>query len=104
MNNQKITILYERLSVEDDRDTESQSIQNQRAILQEYAESNGLTPYKHICDDGYSGTNWLRPGWQEVLAMVDAGEVACICVKDLSRMSKDYLHAGLDRQTFLKKV
>jgi len=106
MNNQdkqKLTILYERLSVEDDRDTESQSIENQRAILQEYAERNGLTPFRHICDDGYSGTNWLRPGWQEVLSMVDAGEVACICIKDLSRMSRDYLHAGLDRQTFLEK-
>jgi DNA invertase Pin-like site-specific DNA recombinase len=102
-NNPKITILYERLSVEDDRDTESQSIENQRAILQEYAERNGLTPYRHICDDGYSGTNWLRPGWQEVLSLVDAGVVACICVKDLSRMSRDYLHAGLDRQTFLEK-
>jgi DNA invertase Pin-like site-specific DNA recombinase len=106
MNNQdkqKLTILYERLSVEDDRDTESQSIENQRAILQEYAERNGLTPFRHICDDGYSGTNWLRPGWQEVLSMVDAGEAACICIKDLSRMSRDYLHAGLDRQTFLEK-
>ena len=100
---QKLTILYERLSVEDDRDAESQSIENQREILQEYAERNGLTPYRHICDDGYSGTNWLRPGWQEVLSMVDAGEVACICIKDLSRMSRDYLHAGLDRQTFLEK-
>ena len=101
--NSKTTILYERLSVEDDRDTESQSIENQRAILQEYAERNGFTPYVHISDDGYSGTNWLRPGWQKVLTMVDAGEVACICIKDLSRMSRDYLHAGLDRQTFLEK-
>ncbi len=103
MNNQKVTILYERLSVEDDRDTESQSIENQRNILQDYAERNGFVPFIHICDDGFSGTNWLRPGWQRVLSMVDAGEVACICIKDLSRMSRDYLHAGLDRQTFLEK-
>ena len=101
--NQKLTILYERLSVEDDRDAESQSIENQRAILQEYAKRNGLTPYIHVCDDGYSGTDWMRPGWQKVLSMVYAGEAACICIKDLSRMSRDYLRAGLDRQTFLEK-
>jgi len=103
MNKQKVTILYERLSVEDDRDADSQSIENQRNLLQEYAERNGLAPFIHVCDDGFSGTNWLRPGWQKVLSMVDAGEVACVCIKDLSRMSRDYLRAGLDRQTFHEK-
>jgi DNA invertase Pin-like site-specific DNA recombinase len=72
-------------------------------MLEEYAERNGLVPFLHIQDDGFSGTNWSRPGWQEVLAKVDADEVACICVKDLSRMSRDYLRAGLDRALFREK-
>ena len=62
MDKQKLTILYERLSVEDDRDSESNSIQNQRTQLEEYAERNNLKPYIHLSDDGYSGTGWNRPG------------------------------------------
>jgi len=103
MNTQKCTILYSRLSRDDGEDNVSNSIKNQRAMLEEYAERNGLVPFLHIQDDGYSGTNWNRPGWQEVLAKVEAGEVVCICVKDLSRMSRDYLRAGLDRELFREK-
>ena len=102
MNN-KITILYERLSKDDELQGPSNSIKNQRALLEEYAERNGLVPYRHIQDDGWSGTVWDRPGWQEVLSLVEAGEVACICIKDLSRMSRDYLRAGLDREFFQSK-
>ena len=100
MNKQKLTILYERLSRDDGEDAVSNSILTQRALLEEYAERNGLKPYLHIQDDGWSGTRWDRPGWQDVLAKVEAGDVACICVKDLSRMSRDYLRAGLDREFF----
>jgi DNA invertase Pin-like site-specific DNA recombinase len=103
MNKQTYTILYERLSRDDGEDSSSNSIKNQRAMLEEYAERNGLVPFLHIQDDGFSGTNWSRPGWQEVLAKVDANEVFCICVKDLSRMSRDYLKAGLDREFFREK-
>ena len=96
MNQQKLTILYERLSRDDGEDGVSNSILNQRQLLEEYANRNGLVPFRHIQDDGYSGTNWKRPGWQEVLAMVEADEVSCICVKDISRMSRDYLRAVYD--------
>jgi len=103
MSNAKTTILYERLSVEDDRDTESNSILNQRALLEEYAERNGLTPYIHVSDDGYSGTNWNRPGWQELMAKIEAGEVANLLVKDSSRIGRDHLRVGLFRETCFEK-
>ncbi|MCL1882195.1 MAG: DUF4368 domain-containing protein [Defluviitaleaceae bacterium] len=98
MNNQKITILYERLSVEDDRDTESNSILNQRILLEEYAEKNGFTPYVHISDDGYRGSDWSRPGWQELLAKIETGNVANMLVKDSSRLGRDHLRVGLFRE------
>jgi len=103
VSKQKYTILYERLSRDDGEDSVSNSIKNQRAMLEEYVKRNGLVPFRHIQDDGFSGTNWGKPGWQEVLAKVEADEVSCICVKDLSRISRDYLHAGLDRELFRDK-
>ena len=103
MNNTKLTYLYERLSVEDDRDTESNSILNQRALLEEYAERNGFTPYVHVSDDGYSGTNWNRPGWQELTSKIEAGEVANILVKDSSRIGRDHLRVGLFREMCFDK-
>jgi len=95
--------LYERLSVEDDRDTESQSIENQRVILEDYAERNGFSPFVHISDDGYSGTNWQRPGWNEVIAKVESGGVANLLVKDSSRIGRDFLRVGLYRELFREK-
>ena len=82
MNKQKITILYERLSRDDELQGPSNSILNQKLQLEEYAKANGLTPYIHIDDDGYSGTNWNRPGWQELIAKVEADEVSCIVMKE----------------------
>jgi len=103
MNNQKITILYERLSLEDDRDGDSNSIINQRALLEEYAERNGFTPYVHVSDDGYSGTNWKRPGWQELMAKIESGEMANLLVKDSSRLGRDHLRVGLFRELLAEK-
>lgn len=103
MNKQKVTILYERLSVDDDREGESNSIINQRRMLEDYAERNGLVPYLHICDDGYSGTRWDRPGWQELITKIEAGEVSCLCIKDGSRLGRDYLRVGLYREMFREK-
>ncbi len=96
--NQKVTILYERLSRDDDLQGSSNSILNQRQLLEDYAERNGLVPFLHIEDDGYTGTNWNRPGWQELIAKVEADEVACICIKDSSRLGRDYLRVGLFRE------
>ena len=84
MNKQKLTILYERLSVDDDRDGESGSIQNQKMLLEAYAERNGLTPYRHEFDDGYSGTAWDRPGWQKVIEEIEAGRVQNLVIKNLT--------------------
>jgi DNA invertase Pin-like site-specific DNA recombinase len=102
MNN-KITILYSRLSRDDEQQGPSNSIVNQKQLLQEYAERNSLVPYIHIEDDGYSGTNWDRPGWQELITKVEADEVYCICIKDSSRLGRDYLRAGLYRELFHEK-
>ena len=86
MNTHKLTILYERLSVDDDRDGESGSIQNQKILLESYAERNGLTPFIHVCDDGYSGTGWDRPGWQKVIEEIEAGRVKNLVCKNLDRL------------------
>jgi len=99
----KITVLYARLSQDDELQGPSNSIVNQQQLLEDYAERHVLTPYVHIEDDGYSGTRWDRPGWQELITKVEAGEVACICIKDGSRLGRDYLRVGLYRELFCEK-
>lgn len=101
--NTKLTILYERLSRDDELQGPSNSILNQRQLLEDYAERSNLTPYLHIHDDGYSGTNWDRPGWQELIARIEADEVGCLVIKDSSRMGRDYLRVGLYREMFREK-
>lgn len=101
--NRKVTILYERLSRDDELSGESNSITTQKKILQDFAERNNLKPYLHLCDDGWSGTRWDRPGWQELIAKVEADEVACICIKDGSRLGRDYLRVGLYREMFRER-
>ena len=94
MNQQLITALYCRLSIEDDNDGDSNSIQNQRLLLSTYANEQKFPNQRFFVDDGYTGTNFNRPAMQELLALVDAGEVGIICVKDLSRFGRDYLTVG----------
>jgi len=96
----KYTILYERLSRDDGEDGVSNSIQNQRQFLEDYAERNNLMPFRHIQDDGWSGTRWDRPGWSELMSEVDAGNVSAIVVKNLDRMGRDYLRVGLYMEQF----
>ena len=103
MKKKKVTILYERLSKDDELQGPSNSILNQQQLLEEYAERNGLVPYVHIQDDGYSGTNWNRPGWQKLIAMVEDDEVHCIVIKDGTRLGRDYLRAGLYREMFRER-
>ena len=95
MSNQKLTILYERLSREDERENESVSIENQKAFLEDYAIKNGFTNYIHITDDGWSGTRWDRPGFLQMMDKVDSGVVGQICIKDMSRLGRDHLRVGL---------
>ena len=91
---QKITILYCRLSNEDKLEGESNSIQNQRELLTKYAHDHGYTNLKILVDDGYTGTNFQRPGVQEGFELVKQGLVGCWLCKDLSRFGRDYLTVG----------
>jgi len=90
----KITALYCRLSQEDELSGESMSIQNQRKILQEYADNNHLFNTKFFIDDGVSGVSFERKGLQDMLREVEAGNVSTVVVKDLSRLGRDYLKTG----------
>ena len=90
----KITALYERLSRDDEQAGESNSIQNQKKYLEEYARQHGLRNIRHFYDDGYSGTNFNRPGFAALLEEVEAGRVETLVVKDLSRFGRNYLQVG----------
>lgn len=90
-----ITALYERLSQEDKLDGESNSIANQKKILERYCRDHGYTAIRHYDeDDGYSGTNFNRPGFQRMLADIKAGKIKRVIVKDMSRFGRDYLQVG----------
>ena len=90
----KITALYCRLSRDDELQGDSNSIRNQKAILQKYADDNGFTNTQFFVDDGYSGTNFNRPDWTRLMALVEDGQVGTIIVKDMSRLGRDYLKVG----------
>ena len=85
-NQQPITALYPRLSHEDELQGESNSISNQKRILETYAKQNGFSNLRWYTDDGYSGANFQRPGFQAMLADIEAGKVGTVIVKDMSRL------------------
>ena len=96
---EKITALYERLSrddfgKDDDQQRESNSISNQKAMLEEFAARQGFTNIVHFTDDGISGTCFDRPGFLAMMKEVEAGNVEYLCIKDMSRMGRDYLKVG----------
>lgn len=90
----KITALYERLSRDDDLSGESNSITNQKKYLEDYAQKNGYTNIRHFTDDGYSGVNFNRPGFQAMISEIEAGNVETLIVKDMSRLGRNYLQVG----------
>ena len=90
----KITARYERLSRDDEQAGESNSIQNQKKYLEEYARQHGLRNIRHFSDDGYTGTNFNRPGFAALLEEIEAGHVETLVVKDLSRFGRNYLQVG----------
>ena len=91
-----ITACYERLSQEDKLDGESNSISNQKRILEKYCREHGYTAIRHYDeDDGYSGTNFNRPGFQRMLADIKAGKIKRVVVKDMSRFGRNYLQVGM---------
>ena len=91
---EKITALYERLSRDDELQGESNSIINQKKILEEYASKNNLSNIIHFTDDGISGTQFDRPGFMAMMNRVNQGNIGCIIVKDMSRLGRDYLKVG----------
>ncbi len=91
---EKITPLYERLSRDDELQGESNSISNQKKLLEEYAVGHGLPNPTHFTDDGISGTRFDRPGFLSMMEEVEAENVECIVVKDMSRLGRDYLKVG----------
>ena len=92
---QLITALYPRLSHEDELQGESNSISNQKRILETYAKQNGFSNLRWYTDDGSSGANFQRPGFQAMLADIEAGKVGTVIVKDMSRLGRNYLQVGM---------
>ena len=94
MRNEKITPLYERLSRDDELQGKSNSISNQKKMLEDYARRNGLPNPIHFTDDGVSGTRFDRPGFLAMMEEVEAGRVEAVAIKDMSRLGRDYLKVG----------
>ena len=99
----KITALYERLSRDDDNAGDSNSIVNQKKYLESYAQQRGYTNCRHYTDDGWSGGNFERPAWKQLVADIEAGKVAHVIVKDMSRAGRDYLQTGFYTEVFFRQ-
>ena len=95
VKNDLTTALYCRLSRDDELQGDSNSIKNQKAILQKYAADNGFGNIQFFVDDGYSGTTFDRPDWQRLSGMIDEGQIGTLIVKDMSRLGRDYLQVGM---------
>ena len=99
----KITALYERLSKDDDLLGESNSIINQKAMLENYAKQNGFKNIRHYTDDGYSGGNFERPDWKRMVTDIQAGLIGTVIVKDMRRVGRDYLQTGFYTEVLFKQ-
>ena len=99
----KVTALYCRISLDDGNANESMSISNQKLLLKDYAEKNGLLPYEYYVDDGYTGRNFNRPSFKRMIADIEAGKVGCVITKDLSRLGRNYIEAGGYIEVFFPK-
>lgn len=95
-----ITALYCRLSKDDGQDAESNSISNQKTFLAQKAKEYGLTDTRYYVDDGYTGTNFNRPGFQKMLEDIELGYVTTVMVKDLSRLGRHYVEVGNYTDTY----
>ena len=98
----KITALLCRLSRDDGNVGDSGSIQTQKIILEEYAKSHGFKIYEIYVDDGYSGLNFNRPGFQRMLQDIESGKVNVVITKDLSRLGRDYIMTGYYTENYFK--
>ena len=107
-NNSKITsplltALYCRLSLEDGKDNESMSISNQKLLLKDYAEKNGMFNCEFYVDDGFTGRNFNRPAFQRMISDIEAGKISCVITKDLSRLGRNYIESGSYMEVFFPK-
>lgn len=91
---EKDTAIYTRLSRDDELQGDSNSIIHQRELLSKYAADHGFRNVRVFVDDGFSGTNFQRPGFQEMLSEIEAGKIGTVIVKDMSRLGRDYLRVG----------
>lgn len=98
-----ITALYCRLSIEDGSDNESMSISNQKVLLKNYAESHGMSDYEFYVDDGYTGRNFNRPAFQQLIKDIEDKKVNCVITKDLSRLGRNYIEAGSYIEVFFPR-
>ena len=98
-----ITALYERLSWDDEQIGESNSITNQKAYLESYAQQHGFSNCRHYTDDGYSGGNFERPGWKRLMSDVEAGKVSVVIAKDMSRIGRNYLETGYYTEVYFRQ-
>lgn len=94
LESEKWTAAYERLSRDDELQGESNSVVNQKILLEQYAEKNGFSHVVHYTDDGYSGANFERPAWKRMMADVETGKIGTIITKDMSRIGRNYLEVG----------
>ena len=99
----KITALYERLSRDDDLSGDSSSIVNQKRYLESYAAQHGYSNIVHYTDDGWSGGNFDRPAWKQMVADIEAGKVSTVLVKDMSRVGRNYLQTGFYTEVFFRE-
>ena len=97
---QKHAALYCRLSVDDGSFGGSVSIETQKILLEQYCQAHSITEYEFYCDDGYSGTNFNRPAFQQMLNDIHAGKINLVIVKDLSRFGRNYVEVGLQVEHF----
>ena len=107
-NNSKITsplltALYCRLSLEDGKDNESMSISNQKLLLKDYAEKNGMFNCEFYVDDGFTGRNFNRPAFRRMISDIEAGKISCVITKDLSRLGRNYIESGSYMEVFFPK-
>lgn len=93
-NDERITALYERLSKDDEMQGDSNSIANQKIFLEKYAAENGFGQVRHYTDDGFSGKDFNRPAWKQLMEDAEHGLIGCVLVKDMGRIGRNYLEVG----------
>ena len=99
-----VTALYERLSRDDEQEGESNSITNQKTMLENYAHDNGFTNIRHYTDDGYSGGDFNRPGWKQLVADIEAGIVTTVIAKDMSRIGRNHIETGFYTEIWFPRM